>query len=243
MPRSKRPRNRRVQATYENWRTEPIELPNTGKNLHRGQCLINFDNYPEPVFVYPDAFRPGDSRIRFWHQMREDKNVFHHLVRTQQLEPIKDQLIDPCRNLVFGGEMIARSWTCTGRKPFVGRWGNRGRICAHSVQGMELPLGGEGEEAPGRCGHADRTRRIDRPVAQRAGRARSRSSKRRTWLRQEGPRTNGGRISGRAATWSSTPGRMPRTPAGGWPATTTCSATCSPPVAMGASRSCSMAGC
>lgn len=108
-----------VQATYESWRTEPIELPNSGKNLHRGQCLINYDNYPEPVFVYPDAFRPGDSRIRFWHQMREGKNVFHHLVRTQKLEPIRNQLIDPCRNLVFGGEMIARSWTSTGAKPFV----------------------------------------------------------------------------------------------------------------------------
>ena len=82
-----------VQATYENWRTKIIELPNTGKNLHRGQCLINYDNYPEKVFVYPDAFRPGDHRIRFWHRMREDKNVFHHLVRTQKLEPIKDQLI------------------------------------------------------------------------------------------------------------------------------------------------------
>jgi len=75
-----------VRATYENWRTGLLELPNTGKNLHRGQCLINF---------------------------------FHHLVRTQKLESIKDQLVDPCRNLVFGGEMIARSSTNTGEKPFV----------------------------------------------------------------------------------------------------------------------------
>lgn len=108
-----------VRATYENWRTERFELPNTGKNLHRGQCLIHFDNYPEPVYVYPDAFRAGDSAVRFWHRMREDKNVFHHLVKTQKLEPIKDQLIDPCRNLTFGGEMIGRSWTAGGAKPFV----------------------------------------------------------------------------------------------------------------------------
>ncbi len=108
-----------VRATYESWRTEPIELSNTRKNLHRGQCMINFDNHPDPVFVQPDAFRAGDSRIRFWHQMREEKNVFHHLVKTQQLEPIKKQLIDPCRNLVFGGEMLARSRTATGLKSFV----------------------------------------------------------------------------------------------------------------------------
>lgn len=108
-----------VRATYENWRTDVIELPNTGKNLHRGQCLINFDNYPEPVFVYPDAFRPGDGGMRFWHRMREDKNVFHHLVRTQKLEPIKGRLVDPCRNLVFGGEMVACSMTAGGEKPFV----------------------------------------------------------------------------------------------------------------------------
>jgi len=108
-----------ILATYESWRTERIELPNSGKNLHRGQCLINYDNYPEPVFVYTDAFRLDDSRIRFWHQMREDKNVFHHLVKTQKLQPIKNQLIDPCRNLIFGGEMIARSWTTSGENRFV----------------------------------------------------------------------------------------------------------------------------
>ena len=45
-----------VRATYESWRTEPIELPNTGKNLHRGQCLINFDNHPDPVFVQPEGW-------------------------------------------------------------------------------------------------------------------------------------------------------------------------------------------
>ena len=28
-----------VLATYESWRTERIELPNSGKNQHRGQCL------------------------------------------------------------------------------------------------------------------------------------------------------------------------------------------------------------
>lgn len=108
-----------VAAAYESWRTEIRELPNTGKNLHRGQCLIHFDNCPDPVFVYPDAFRPGDSGVRFWHRMREDKNVFHHLVRTQKLEPIKDRLVDPCRNLIFGGEMRGRSRNAAGEKPFV----------------------------------------------------------------------------------------------------------------------------
>ena len=135
-----------VEATYENWRTELIELPNTGKNLHRGQCLINYDNYPEPVFVYPDAFRPGDSRIRFWHQMREEKNVFHHLVRTQQLEPIKDQLIDPCRNLVFGGEMIARSWTGTGAKPFVADGETTGEYALTPFKGWSYRSAGKAKK-------------------------------------------------------------------------------------------------
>jgi hypothetical protein len=124
-----------VQATFESWRTEPIELPNSGKNLHRGQCLINYDNYPEPVFVYPDAFRWDDSGIRFWHQMREDKNVFHHLVQTQKLEPIKNQLIDPCRNLIFGGQMIGRSRTATGEKPFAAHEKTRGEYALTPFKG------------------------------------------------------------------------------------------------------------
>ncbi len=96
-------------ATYESWRTKRIELPNTGKNLHRGQCLINFDNYPGEVFVEPDDFRPGPRGIRFWHRMREDRNVFHRLVRTQELDPVKDRLVDPCRDLTFGGELRGTS--------------------------------------------------------------------------------------------------------------------------------------
>ncbi|HSP41496.1 MAG TPA: DUF5703 domain-containing protein, partial [Luteolibacter sp.] len=98
-----------VDATYENWRSERIELPNTGKNLHRGQCLINFDNYPGEVFVEPDTIRPGPEAVRFWHRMNEDRNVFHRLVEAQSLTPIKDKLIDPCRHLVFGGEMTGTS--------------------------------------------------------------------------------------------------------------------------------------
>lgn len=107
-----------VEATYENWRHQRIELPNTGKNLHRGQCLIHWDNHPTPVFVEADAFRADKTAIRFWHRMNEERNIFHHLVKTQGLEPIKDQLIDPCRNLTFGGELHGRS----GQKPmtFVG---------------------------------------------------------------------------------------------------------------------------
>jgi hypothetical protein len=98
-----------VDVTYENWRHERIELPNTEKNLHRGQCLINFDNYPGEVFVEPDEFRSEPDRVRFWHRMDESRNVFHRLVETQGLMPIKDRLIDPCRNLVFGGELLAHS--------------------------------------------------------------------------------------------------------------------------------------
>ncbi|HKK17968.1 MAG TPA: DUF5703 domain-containing protein, partial [Opitutales bacterium] len=98
-----------VEVTYENWRHQRIELPNTGKNLHRGQCLIHFDNYPGKVFVEADEFRADKTKMRFWHRMDETRNVFHHLVKTQGLESIKDQLIDPCRNLTFGGEFRAYS--------------------------------------------------------------------------------------------------------------------------------------
>jgi len=98
-----------LEVTYETWRHQRIELPNTRKNLHRGQCLIHYDNYPEPVFVEADDFRPNKNAIRFWHRMDEERNVFNHLVKTQGLEEVKSQLIDPCRHLIFGGELIGRS--------------------------------------------------------------------------------------------------------------------------------------
>lgn len=99
-----------VEVSYESWRNERIELPNTGKNLHRGQCLINYDNYPGQVFVEPDAIDAKPHAIRFWHRMREDRNIFHQLVRTQELDSVRKKLIDPCRNLIFGGELLGRSW-------------------------------------------------------------------------------------------------------------------------------------
>ncbi len=107
-----------VEATYENWRHQRIELPNTGKNLHRGQCLIHFDNYPDQVFVETDDFRAEKNAMRFWHRMDEERNIFHHLVKTQSLEPVKDQLIDPCRNLTFGGELRAISLVGDQSEPF-----------------------------------------------------------------------------------------------------------------------------
>jgi len=113
---SEKPAN--VTVTYENWRHERIELPNTGKNLHRGQCLINFDQYPGEVFVEADDFRREANSIRFWHRMDESRNVFHRLVDTQGLVPIKDRLIDPARNLVFGGELRGHSWHGDKRVPF-----------------------------------------------------------------------------------------------------------------------------
>jgi hypothetical protein len=108
----------RVDVTYESWRTERIELPNTGKNLHRGQCLIHFDAYPGEVFVESDTIEAKPEAIRFWHRMDEDRNIFHRLVRTQELEPIKDKLIDPGRNLTFGGELLGRSWGDGKATPF-----------------------------------------------------------------------------------------------------------------------------
>jgi len=51
--------------------------------------------------------------MRFWHRMNEERNIFHHLVRSQGLEAVKDLLYDPCECLTFGGEMVGHS----GGKP------------------------------------------------------------------------------------------------------------------------------
>jgi hypothetical protein len=107
-----------VEVAYESWRHQRMELPNTGKNLHRGQCLIHYDNHPDPVFVEADDFRADKTSMRFWHRMNEERNVFHHLVKSQGLEPVKDQLVDPCRNLTFGGELRAASFIGDQSEPF-----------------------------------------------------------------------------------------------------------------------------
>ncbi len=101
-----------VEATFESWRTETIELSGAGnKHCQRAMCMINYDAYPGKVFLHKDEIRADDKLVRFHHRVDNSKDSFNFQVKQQDLEPVRDQLINPLENLVWGGAFVGDDFT------------------------------------------------------------------------------------------------------------------------------------
>ena len=105
-----------VEATYESWRTETIELPNDpSKHDRRAMCMINYDAYPGKVFLYKDEIRANEKLVRFHHRVNNTKDCFNFQVIQQELELVRDQMVNPLENLVWGGALVGDNFTLTGQ--------------------------------------------------------------------------------------------------------------------------------
>lgn len=136
-----------AEATYESWRTEDIELPNDGsKHGRRAMCMINYDQYPGKVFLRKDAIRADEELVRFHHRVDNSGDSFRFQVKQQGLDPVRDQLVNPLEDLVWGGALVGDGFALAGETsgdyagtPFKGwryvskapaRW-HRIRACLH----------------------------------------------------------------------------------------------------------------
>jgi len=139
-----------VEATYESWRTETIELSGAGnKHNRRAMCMINYDAYPGKVFLYKDEIRPAGKFVRFHHRVDNSKDCFNFQVKQQELEPVRGKMVNPLENLVWGGALVCDNFALTGQTegkyaqcPFHG-WkyvskapakSHRVRVCLHTDQ-------------------------------------------------------------------------------------------------------------
>ncbi len=139
-----------VEATYESWRTGTIELFEAGnKHCQRAMCMINYDAYPGKVYLYKDEIRGDAKLVRFHHRVDNSKDSFKFQVKQQELEPVRDQLVNPLENLVWGGALVGDHFALTGESagkyaecPFRG-WkyvsknpakSHRLRVCLHIDQ-------------------------------------------------------------------------------------------------------------
>jgi hypothetical protein len=128
-----------AEATYESWRTETIELPgDEGKHGRRAMCMVNYDAYPGEVFLYKDEIRADEKVVRFHHRVDNTKDSFDFQVKQQGLEPIRDRLVNPLKNLVWGGALAGDNMVLTGETsgayaecPFKG-WTYRSKVPAKS---------------------------------------------------------------------------------------------------------------
>jgi len=104
-----------VEATYESWRTETVELPNDkSKHARRAMCMINYDAYPGKVFLYKDTIRPAEKLVRFHHRVDNSKDCFKFQVTQQELEPIVERLVNPLENLIWGGALVGDNFALAG---------------------------------------------------------------------------------------------------------------------------------
>lgn len=106
-----------VKSTYETWRTKDHAL----EANERMQCMSFNASTPEQVSVitYKDSIHHTQNKVVWYHRNRSDDLVFDKEVNQQHLDPIKEQLWNPQKNLTFGGSMQGENMsfekTVTGR--------------------------------------------------------------------------------------------------------------------------------
>lgn len=104
-----------VEATYESWRTTTIELPcDESKHDRRGMCMINYDAYPGSIYLKKDNIRFHDDFVRFHHRVDNEHDCFAFQVRQQELEAVRQHMVNPLENLVWGGAVVGDNFTFDG---------------------------------------------------------------------------------------------------------------------------------
>jgi hypothetical protein len=107
----------KVEAQYEGWRNAPRELPADDRKS-RYPCM-SLVGYPGKVTMYPDRVTHRDDAVIWYHRNNNDDLVFDKEIEQQELGEIKDRIVNPLRNLTFGGLMkgegMVAAGTSTGR--------------------------------------------------------------------------------------------------------------------------------
>ncbi|MBR1688507.1 MAG: hypothetical protein IJ710_08265 [Prevotella sp.] len=110
-----------VEVTYESWRTQPLTLT----KRERFQTSYKFAA-PRGLQTRPDSIVAMPHSLTFFHH-NADSTIFDATVAQQQLQPVKDQLVNPLRRLTFGGRMQGEGFRLKGH--------TRGRYASADYEG------------------------------------------------------------------------------------------------------------
>ena len=89
-----------VEATYENWRIKDLEWT----NQRMTNASLGYRDAPMNAVIRKDSIEFEGNEVLFYHRNR-DESLFDITVHQQGLDPVKDQLWNPLKNLTFGGRM------------------------------------------------------------------------------------------------------------------------------------------
>ena len=98
-----------VEATYENWRIRELEWT----NQRMTNASLGFRDAPMNAVIRKDSVGFNRNQVLFYHRNR-DESLFDITVHQQGLDPVKDQLWNPLKNLTFGGRMAGENMKPAG---------------------------------------------------------------------------------------------------------------------------------
>ena len=104
-----------AEAVYEAWRIKDLELPNDrSKHQRRAMCMINYDAYPGRVWLYKDEIRAEKDQVRFAHRVDNARDCFNFQVKQQELEAVRGKMVNPLKDLIWGGAMAGDGFVPAG---------------------------------------------------------------------------------------------------------------------------------
>jgi hypothetical protein len=98
-----------MEAIYENWRINDLEWSKPGQV---GASLA-FRDAPMKAVIRKDSINYDGNSVLFYHRNR-DESLFDITVKQQGLDPVKNKLWNPLKNLTFGGSMSAENMKPAG---------------------------------------------------------------------------------------------------------------------------------
>ena len=95
-------------ASYENWRYQDREVKGRANNANSYKWAPQGN-----IITYADSIQFKDEGVIFYHRNR-DTTVFDVSVKQQKMEAVKDEMINPLKNLTFGGLMLGENFEPAG---------------------------------------------------------------------------------------------------------------------------------
>ncbi len=99
-----------VQAIYENWRINDLEWT----NQRMTNASLGFRDAPMNAVIRKDSINFEGNTVLFYHRNR-DESLFDITVKQQGLDPVKDKLWNPLKDLTFGGMMVGENMKPAGK--------------------------------------------------------------------------------------------------------------------------------
>jgi hypothetical protein len=131
-----------AKAIFEDWRTQDRQL--SVAERHQAWGYSNVTPEELPVYTRKDTVRPRAASLVWYHVDRNDEMVLDREAVQQHLGSVKNQLWNPMKNLIFGGELIAGNMKFTGTMDSIyvaSKFGYSAAYCSQQHFGMDAGFG------------------------------------------------------------------------------------------------------